>query len=99
MIPEKLEKEIAKILIGLGINQNFFVSSLPDQKLGNKIVLVIEHGVGPALLEYIRTKIKGKIRAQEVPKEVYTTDRFVYTDSGKIDRSATMRRITDNTDA
>jgi o-succinylbenzoate---CoA ligase len=98
VIPEKLEKDIVKILIGLGIHQNFFVSSLPDQKLGNKIVLVIEHEVGPELLENIRTEIKGKMRPQEVPKEVYTTKRFVYTESGKIDRSATMKRITDNID-
>lgn len=98
VIPEKLETDIAKILIGLGIHQNFFVSSLPDQKLGNKIVLVIEHEVGPSLLENIRTMIKGKIRAQEVPKEMYTTKRFVYTESGKIDRSATIRRISDNID-
>jgi O-succinylbenzoic acid--CoA ligase len=40
--PEKVEKEIEQIFEQLSINQLFFISSIVDEKLGQKLILLIE---------------------------------------------------------
>lgn len=99
VIPERLEIEIGRILQDVGIYHRFFVSSIHDQKFGNKIVLLIEHAVSQYLLESLQAAMKKNIPVQEVPKEVICGNLFVYTANGKIDRTSTMKHITDYRDS
>lgn len=65
---------------------NFFVAGVPDDKLGEKVVLIIEanqHEAIPA----IDLSVIGKYAR---PKTIYLLPAFAFTDSGKIDRSKTM---------
>jgi len=93
VIPEKLEGEIEKIIHKIGITNKFMVSSLPDLKLGNKIILLLEQEVSDALLERLKEQMRRNISKHEVPKEVLSGIPFILTTNGKINRTETQRRV------
>lgn len=78
--PESLEETLSH-----QVKSPFFVAGLPDDRLGERVVLLIE-GAEPAL-------DLSSIERYSRPKEVLTLDRFVYTDSGKINRIETLKQI------
>lgn len=90
VIPERLEAEIEKIFNELRISQRFFVSSLPDQKLGNKVVLVVEGAIGHQTSERLKYRMNQTIPRYEVPKEVFSGIPFIFTETGKVNRKATL---------
>jgi len=87
LIPEQIETK----LIGL-ITDPFFVYGLPDEKLGKKLVLIIETDKQPSdILESLASR--SALLKFEIPKEVIHTPRFKETESGKIDRTKTVHDI------
>lgn len=78
--PEAIEKKMEPL-----INQRFVVSSLPDEKLGEKLVLVIEGE--PFNTEYLRNQIKKNLPKFERPKSIVFMTTFPETDSGKVKRA------------
>ncbi len=83
LIPEQIEQKIAKY-----INTNFFVTGIPDKKLGEKLILIVEGNISVELSGL--KKILGKY---EIPKVVYSVPSFIRTDSGKINRKKTLDLI------
>ena len=90
VIPEKLEESIKEIFEKLNINQNFFVSSLPDPKVGNKVILVVEGSLNASLFEKLKTMMRENMPGHEIPKEVVSSGPFVFTTNGKINRKASL---------
>lgn len=84
IIPEKLEKKLLNI-----ISNRFFISSLPDEKFGEKIILIVE-GKGRNI-NY--KKIKEILSKYEMPKEIFFIDRFIDTSTKKIQRQKTLDLI------
>ena len=90
--PEKIEEELSKIITTL-----FFVAGIPDEKLGERLVLVLElqnHKVSKfesLLLENIKNLTS--LSKFEKPKEIYFVDEFVQTETGKIQRKKTLHKI------
>ncbi|MFZ2904662.1 MAG: AMP-binding protein [Cyclobacteriaceae bacterium] len=79
--PEKVEKVIEKFLP----NQSFFVSAFPDERLGEKLVLIIEgETTGMDFLPLIKN-----LHPYEIPKEVICMKAFIRTETGKINRQKT----------
>lgn len=78
--PEAIEKKIEKL-----IAQNFVIASLPDNKLGEKIVLVIEGY--PFETGSLQEKIEAILPAFERPKAILFLSKFSLTQSGKIKRA------------
>ncbi len=77
--PEDLEKQI-----GAQLKSRYFISSIKDKKLGEKVVLVIEGK---------KTKINfnwGEIEPIKQPKSIFFIDKFIETKSGKIKRKKTI---------
>lgn len=95
VIPEKIEKELQHIFKEQAQQHPFFIAALPDDRLGNKIVLVLE-GVqfSSELLLQAMEKLKAAVSPYEFPKEVYTIPQFVFTKTQKIDRKRTLNGIT-----
>ncbi len=89
IMPEKKEPIIARVFEELNLNLRFFVTALPDEKLGNKVVLVVE---GKRILDAnkILKMLERDLSKYEVPKEIYFINQFVETDTQKINRIATM---------
>lgn len=83
--PEELENKIGGQL--KLTNENIFITSLPDESLGQKIVL--------CLLEINRdvTLNFENLSKYERPKETYFLSSFVYTNNGKMNRVQIQKKL------
>jgi o-succinylbenzoate---CoA ligase len=95
IIPEHLESRMANTLYECGILRSFFIASVPDKKLGEKITLLLE---GEALDEekkyIIFEKLKQSFSSYEIPKVIMTIPKFLYTATDKIERRKTIEMVT-----
>jgi len=78
--PEAIEKKLEGI-----INRRFVVSSVPDKKLGEKLVLVIEGE--PFEPDHLQEQIKKLLTAYEQPKTILFFKELPETTSGKLKRT------------
>ncbi len=86
----KVYPEAIEHVLSAHIHTPFFVSSLPDEKLGQRVVLIVESDV-PI---YIRKdEMKIMLSTYAVPKEIIYLPRFIRTKSNKIDRFNTSQLI------
>lgn len=85
--PEEVESKLFD-----QISQPFIISSLPDELLGNRVILIIE---GPD--NQFKPDFSVLERYQR-PKEIHYIPKFILTSSGKIDRLATGQKLRDLTD-
>ena len=87
LIPEQIEAKLDGI-----IEDRFFVTGLPDKKLGQKLGLIVEGNVNTEGL-FKKFKSLKNLDKFEVPKEIFVLPKFEETDNGKIKRTATIRLI------
>lgn len=86
--PEELEKKIQNLL-----QENYFFFGLPDEILGEKICLFIEHSsYSQVELNKFRDELKDVLNKYEFPKAIYFIEKFSYTLSSKIKRQDTVQR-------
>ncbi len=86
LYPEMLEEKIQNIM-----KQPYFFTSLPDDVLGEKLVLVIE---GKKKIE--RGDLQPFLDKYELPGEIIALEQFSYTENNKINRIQTKNRIRAN---
>lgn len=81
--PEQVEQVLALV-----IDAPFFVTSVPDDALGEKVILIIEgkEEVFPEI-DYVG------LHPYEIPKKVYFVDAMEYTTTGKIQREMTKEKV------
>ena len=85
---EKVEKLIENEIKILTPNR-FFAYGIPDEKLGQKLVLIVEgEEVKSEIKELFFKNIQAILSKYEVPKEIYFVKKFIETQTGKIDRKA-----------
>lgn len=85
--PEQIETKLSTI-----VKNRFFVAGVPDETLGQKLLLVLETDKqNPSILEEIK-ELKT-ITKYQIPKGVYAMQNFIYTPNGKINRKATLRAL------
>lgn len=83
LYPEQIEEKLSA-----HISQRFFVKGVPDETLGEKLVLVIEgkkYDVDDAVF--------SGLDKYEKPKEILFADKFSETGSGKLQREETLKNI------
>jgi len=89
IIPEVIEKLTKPML-----NTKFFFAGLPDEKLGEQVVLVIE---GQPLNEDDQNELIEDLRTvlhkYEMPKDVHYLDSFEETENGKLHRKDTIKAL------
>lgn len=85
--PEDVERDIARLFPEM----RFCISSRPDAKLGNRLVLVAEKlpMQSDLLLEYLKSNLKPYC----APKETFTVNALPLNRNGKLDRLAVSRII------
>ncbi len=83
LFPEQIEEKLSAY-----IDRRFFVKGMPDETLGEKLVLVIEGG--PYTVEDSIFATLGKF---EKPKETIFVSQFAETASGKIKRTDTVENV------
>ena len=95
VMPEKVEQHLEEIFHRHNFQHRFFIAALPDEHLGNKIVLILE-GVqfSSEILNKSLEGLKSVVSPYEVPKEVYSIPNFITTETLKIDRNQTLAGVT-----
>ncbi|PRY37652.1 O-succinylbenzoic acid--CoA ligase [Spirosoma oryzae] len=92
--PEPVERLIQTYLAEHNRSPRLFIAGLPDDRLGQRVVLVLE---GSSLTEPQWTTIQQIVRTAlgpySVPKAWHSVDVFSETPTGKIDRRATIDQI------
>jgi len=87
----KLYPEIIESKINSLIDNPFFIIGEPDDRLGERVTLCIESDpktlIDPSNL---RNQIKSKLSKFEIPRSILFFDCFMYTETGKIRRRATL---------
>jgi O-succinylbenzoic acid--CoA ligase len=92
LYPEKIEKTVALVFTSLAMNKLFFISGLPDAKLGTQVGLIIESKDKideTALLQELRKQLPK----HEVPKTIKYVAAFEMTPTGKINRNTTLQKL------
>lgn len=91
VIPEKIEKQIEGIFRSLNITPRFFIAGRPDLHLGLKISLVIEgKPFNEDVQRHLQSEMKRLLDKYEIPKEIKFLEKFVQTETGKINRPKTI---------
>lgn len=78
--PEKIEEKLSEL-----IKERFFVAGIKDEFLGEKLILIVE---GESQ-EICFSEFKN-ISKYEIPKNIYFVDKFVETETKKIQRLKTL---------
>jgi len=85
VFPEQIEKKLDNF-----IKTRFFISFLPDEKLGQQVILVLESlkWTDQQLFDFkaITNNILSKY---ERPKQLFFVEQFMETPTGKVQRTAT----------
>ena len=87
IIPEAIERKISALL-----SVPYFIGGIPDEKLGQQSVLVVEQKkpiIG--IIDLIRES--GVLTDYEIPKKIYQLESFEYTDNGKLKRKETLSKL------
>lgn len=88
LYPEEIEAKIAHLF-----DSAFFVAGVPDVKLGEHLVLIVEASTRVKSSDEILLSLKSLLDKYQVPKEVVLLARFIYTETNKINRKDTLRLI------
>ena len=85
--PEQLEAKLEAVFP----SQRFFISSLDDDRLGQKLILLIEGRPLTLLaLKERQKQINQMLTQYQQPKAIYFVDKFIETQTGKIQRQLTL---------
>jgi o-succinylbenzoate---CoA ligase len=79
--PELIEKKLESY-----IQEPFMISSEPDEKLGQKLVLVIEGSASNELKNELQKKVEKYLTKYERPREIIFVDWLPRNENGKITR-------------
>ncbi len=80
LFPEQIEAKLKN-----NIHTRFFIASKLHSSLGEQLIMIIE-----GVLNTVDTSAFKNLNKYEIPKHVYTVERFIETDSGKIQRKKTL---------
>ena len=85
--PEQIESKLSP-----GIDCRFLIAGLPDDRLGQKLVLVVEGEDQSGMLLQNLAKTPN-IEKYEMPKEVHHLTKFEETGNGKVQRAKTIANL------
>ncbi|HSJ12569.1 MAG TPA: AMP-binding protein [Gillisia sp.] len=88
LFPEEIEWKLNKV-----IDRRFFVTGMPDDSLGEKLVLFVEADFSEELLHQLEADVRGvkSLEKYEIPKKIYLVQKFEETPNGKIHRENTVK--------
>ncbi|WGH75934.1 AMP-binding protein [Tenacibaculum tangerinum] len=84
--PEKIEEKLANI-----ITHRFFVAGIPDKRLGERLILVVEGKENSVISNEVSNL--AVLSKYEIPKEIYFIPKFIETATKKIQRKKTLAKI------
>ncbi len=86
--PAVLEQAYASKLIEARLQVPLAVSSLPDEQLGERIVLVLETKETPQLRQDVSNLLGSLSSLKGAPRDLFFVEHLPHTEAGKLDRRA-----------
>lgn len=88
--PEQIEEKLSSL-----ITNRYFVSSVSDKKLGEKLILVVEDTEASIDIAQLQENIEAskKFSKYEIPKQIYILPKFKETNTGKVQRFQTLASL------
>ncbi|SDD61513.1 O-succinylbenzoic acid--CoA ligase [Dyadobacter soli] len=93
IVLDQVDQHIALVFLDLGISNAFFCWWETDEKLGQKLVLVIEKALHPDRAGKLAAEIRSRISTYQNPKHIYFAEAFAKTATDKIDKRATFQQF------
>ncbi|WP_373523360.1 AMP-binding protein [Aquiflexum sp.] len=92
--PEILEPQLSPFILNHFGEISFFVFGKKDEKLGQRLLLILEGElIEASKIKSFRNDLRANLINYLVPKEVFVFDKFVRTESGKINRLETIKLL------
>ncbi len=92
--PEPIEQIILASLSGFGLSARLFVAGLPDERLGQRVVVISEQlTVSSEQWASIQDEVRLQLGPYCVPRTWLAIPAFAETATGKLDRNQTMARL------
>ncbi|MBQ0736530.1 AMP-binding protein [Aquimarina celericrescens] len=90
LYPEEIETKLQLL-----ISHRFFITSIPDDLLGDKLVLIIERDYNHVFKLALREGLNSLqiLTKYEIPKEIFFLPQFIETENGKVQRSKTLELV------
>jgi len=89
----KIHPEIVENKLSPFMKNRFFITSLPDERLGRKVVMVIESGEDFHKQE-LMNQAEKVLSKYEKPKAYFAVDKFLETPTGKVKNEETLKIAT-----
>ena len=94
VIPEKVESVVQEIFNTLNLNNRFFITGIADEKLNQKVSLIIEGTpFTNDLLSKVDRAFEEKVARYEKPRAIKFINNFKQTETGKVMRAETLHLI------
>lgn len=95
VVPERVEAALEPLLRWVGFRGRFFVCGLPDERLGQRVSVVLEGKPFPhENLELLRREAGEVLTRFEMPRRWEFLETFPETATGKIDTQRVVRELT-----
>jgi len=88
LFPEQIEDKLQPV-----ISKRFIVAGEEDVTLGEKLILIVENPSDSIAVIQKRIEELKTLDKFEVPKKIYTIDKFPETNNGKIQRKKTLKAV------
>ncbi|WP_310993781.1 AMP-binding protein [Aequorivita marina] len=87
----KIHPEAVETKLSPYINKPFFIASEKNDALGEQVILLVEAEEQLLLQDF--SEALQALSTYEKPKKIYTLQQFAYTDTGKIKRGDTLKKV------
>ena len=93
VVLDKVDEVIAEVLYKSGYSNNFFSWYENDEKLGQKLILIIQKNEQELSVSGLLEEIRNRISTYQTPKHVYFVKEFIKTPTDKIDKRKTAYEL------
>lgn len=96
--PGRIEPVVERVLMQLDVSRRSFVAGLPDERLSESVVLVLEGSpLPPRMEEDLKEMLLSRLDRYQMPRRILYADHFMETPSQKIDKKGTLRSLGEKT--
>jgi o-succinylbenzoate---CoA ligase len=93
LFPESIEQKAEAVLEEIFPGISFFFFGEKDDKLGEKLILILETTESSSRVKILKERLSDVLGKYELPKKIYFSPKFVKTESGKVNRLATLKTL------
>ncbi|MCF2494612.1 AMP-binding protein [Dyadobacter chenhuakuii] len=93
IVLDKVDATVGKVFFDLKIGNAFFNWFVSDEKLGQKLILVVEGTGNTFQAKDMIEEIRKSLSAYETPKHVYFVQHFNKTTTDKVDKRRTVQQL------